>query len=126
MEHDNNDVDRVDDILTDLHNTFVPFNETTTSDRNPSSNPDCCFKTLMEEAKLELYPGCSEFSKFSWVVKMLHLKSYCRITNSASTAQLQILSRSHLENCIPKSYEEAKEFLHTLGLGCVPKQLHVI
>jgi hypothetical protein len=52
MEHENNDWDQVDGILTDLHSTFVPSNEATTSDGNPSSNPDCVFKTLMEEAKL--------------------------------------------------------------------------
>jgi hypothetical protein len=124
MEHENNDWDHVDDILTDHHSTFVPFNEATTSDGNPSSNPDCVFETLMEEAKLELYPGYSEFSKFSWVVKMLHLKSYYRITNSSFTKQLQILSKSHTDNnCIPKSFEEAKKLLHTLRLGYV--SIHV-
>jgi hypothetical protein len=124
MVHENNDVDRVEDILTDLEGTFVPSNEAPADEGNQSSNPESVFKTLMEEAKLELYPGCSEFTKFSWVVKMLHLKSYYRITNSAFTAQLQILSRSHpAGNCIPKSYEEAKKMLHKLGLGYV--SIHV-
>lgn len=59
-------------------------------DGNPSSNHESVFKTLMEEAKHELYPGCTQFSRFSFVVKMLHLKSYYRISNSAFSAQLKV------------------------------------
>jgi len=87
-------------------------------------NHESVFKALMEEAKQELYPGCTHFTRFSFVVKMQHLKSYYRISNSAFSAFLKILSSVFPEsNCLPKSYEEAKKMLQTLGLGYV--SIHV-
>ena len=32
------------------------------------------FDELLKEAQQELYPGCSKFSKLSFIVKLLHLK----------------------------------------------------
>lgn len=124
IEHENNAADRVEDILTDLMGAQVPCNNAATGDGNPSSNHESVFKTLMEEAKHELYPGCTQFSRFSFVVKMLHLKSYYRISNSAFSAQLKVLRKAFPENnCLPNSYEEAKKMLRTLGLGYV--SIHV-
>ena len=83
-----------------------------------------CFKQLIEEAKRELYPGCINFSRFTFVIKMLHVKSYYRITNSAFSAILKILSEAFPQlNTIPKSYDEAKKMLRELGLGYV--SIHV-
>jgi len=82
------------------------------------------FKQLIEEAKRELYPGCINFSRFTFVIKMLHVKSYYRITNSAFSAILKILSEAFPQlNTIPKSYDEAKKMLRELGLGYV--SIHV-
>ena len=87
-------------------------------------NHNSVFAALMEEAKHELYPGYSQFSKFSFVIKFLHLKSYYRISNSAFTAQMKVWCKAFPEyNCLPNSYEEAKKMLHTLGLGYV--SIHV-
>jgi hypothetical protein len=76
------------------------------------------FKQLIEDAKRELYPGCMNFSRFTFVIKMLHVKSYYRITNSAFSAILKILSEAFPQfNTIPKSYDETKKMLRELGLG---------
>jgi hypothetical protein len=72
----------------------------------------------MEEAKRQLYPGCTKFSSFSFVVKLLHMKSLYRISNSAFSSILKILADSFPEhNTLPKSYDQAKSFLKGLGLG---------
>jgi hypothetical protein len=74
------------------------------------------FAILLEEMKQELYPG-GECSRFSFVVKLLHIKSFYRISNVAFTALLKVLS-STFPNCsIPATYEEAKRLIRALGLG---------
>jgi hypothetical protein len=72
----------------------------------------------MNEAKRELYPGCSKFSRFSFVVKLLHIKSLYRISNSAFSAIVKLLAKAFPEcNTLPKSYNEANNLLKELGLG---------
>ena len=72
----------------------------------------------MREAKLQLYPGCTKFSRFSFVVKLLHMKSFYRISNSTFSAVMKLLAKAFPEcNTLPKSYEEAKRLVKELGLG---------
>jgi hypothetical protein len=79
---------------------------------------------LIEEAKHELYPGCTNFSRLTFVIKMLHVKSYYRITNSTFSVFLKVLSDAFPEfNSIPKSYDEAKKMLRELRLGYI--SIHV-
>jgi hypothetical protein len=49
---------------------------------------DTFLKVVMKEAKRQLYPGCTKFSRFSFVVMLLHMKSLYRISNSAFSAIL--------------------------------------
>jgi hypothetical protein len=72
----------------------------------------------MREAKRMLYPGCTKFCRFSFVVKLLHMKALYRISNYAFTVMLKLLVDAFLEhNTLPKSYSEAKSMLKELGLG---------
>jgi hypothetical protein len=72
----------------------------------------------MKEAKRQLYPGCSKISRFSFVVKLLHMKSLYRISNSAFSAIVKLLAEAFPEcNTLLKSYNEAKNLLNELGLG---------
>jgi len=34
------------------------------------------YKEIMEEAKRELYPGCTEESRLTFIIKLLHIKVY--------------------------------------------------
>jgi hypothetical protein len=87
------------------------------SNADPADN-ESFFKLVMKEAKRELYPGCTKFSKLSFVVKLLHMKSLYRICNSAFSAILKLLTDAFPEfNTLPKSYYEAKTLLRELGLG---------
>ncbi|XP_025822280.1 uncharacterized protein LOC112898099 [Panicum hallii] len=78
------------------------------------------YKQLMEEAKCELYPGCTEETRLSFMIKLLHIKVYNRITTSGFDTFLELLS-STLNNVpgIPKSYNEMKAVLRKLGFGYV-------
>jgi hypothetical protein len=49
------------------------------------------FAAVLEEMKKDLYPGPA-YSRFSFVVKLLRIKSFYRISNVAFTAILKLLS----------------------------------
>jgi hypothetical protein len=74
------------------------------------------YKQLMEEAKRELYPGCTEETRLSFMIKLLHIKVYNRITTSGFDTFLELLS-STLKNVpgLAKSYNEMKAVLRKLG-----------
>jgi len=76
------------------------------------------YKQILEEAKRELYPGCTEESRLSFIIKLLHIKVYNQITNSGFDAFLELLSNA-LKNVpgLPKSYSEVKALLRKLGFG---------
>lgn len=79
---------------------------------------DSFLKVVMKEAKRQLYPGCTKFSRFSFVVMLVHMKSLYRISNSAFSAILKLLAEALPDcNTLPKSYSEEKNLLKELGLG---------
>jgi len=51
------------------------------------------------------------------VVKLLHIKSFYRISNVAFNAFLKLLSVQFPKCSIPASYAEAKKVIRALGLG---------
>jgi hypothetical protein len=120
-EENNCDDDNLNRLLHDLHSAENlnqdGENEDGNRDAEPSDN-ESFFKVVMKEAKRRLYPGCTKFSKLTFVVKLLHMKSLYRISNSAFTAMLKLLTEAFPEcNTLPKSYYEAKTLLKELGLG---------
>ena len=55
------------------------------------------FGDILEEMKQELYPGAT-YTRFSFVVKLLHIKSFYRISNVGFTTILKLL-KSAFPNC---------------------------
>ena len=51
------------------------------------------------------------------MMRLLHIKSFYRISNTAFDALLNLLSASLPECDLPKSYDDAKKYLRELGLG---------
>ena len=80
------------------------------------------FATVLKEMKKKLHSG-SNHSRFSFVVKLLHIKSFYRISNVAFNAILKLLSSAFPACSIPTSYHEAKKLICALGLGYV--SIHV-
>ena len=119
-ENDNNGGDRLDSLLRDLQTAKGHgSHDTESKNGNNDGNRQTSFlKLLMKEAKQQLYPSCAKFSKFSFVVKLLHMKSFYRITNTTFSAFLKLLADAFLEiNTLPTSYHEAKNIIKELGLG---------
>jgi hypothetical protein len=70
----------------------------------------------MKDAKRQLYPGCSKFPRFSFLVKLLHMKSLYRISYSAFSAIVKLLAEAFPEcNTLPKSYNS----IHVCFNNCV-------
>jgi len=74
------------------------------------------FVKVLEDAKRALCPG-SVHSRFSFLVRLLHIKSFYRISNTAISVILKLLARSFPNSCLPDSYDKAKTYLKELGLG---------
>jgi hypothetical protein len=74
------------------------------------------FATVLKDAKKKLRPG-SKHSKFSFMVRMLYMKSRYRISNKGFTAMMKLISDGHPKSELPRSYDEAKNYLKELGLA---------
>lgn len=72
---------------------------------------------LLEEAKKELYPGCKEVTKVSFIVMLFQIKCMHGISNSALEHILRlfllVLPDGH---CIPTSLEKVRKVVRDLGL----------
>lgn len=74
------------------------------------------FARVLEDAKRSLGPGSSH-SKFSFLVRLLYIKSRYRISNTAFTVMMKLLSSAFPQCEFPRSYDDAKKYLRELGLG---------
>src|SRR6266540_1039098 len=106
-QEDNTCFDEHDDRIPDMvHELFAA----------EDGGQNSMFATLLEEMKQELYPG-SASTRFSFVVKVLHIKSFYKISIVAFNAILKLLSLTFPDCSLPVSYAAAKKLLRALGLG---------
>jgi hypothetical protein len=115
--HDNDfgvpaDVD--DDVNDDGHGVPEMLGELYAAAEADGEKPR--FAKVLEDAKKALSPG-SKHSKFSFMVRLLYMKSRYRICNTAFTTMMTLISDSYPESGLPKSYDEARKYLNELGLG---------
>ena len=103
-EDDRDDDNGVPEMLADLY----------TAAEEDGGQPR--FTKVLEDAKRSLSQG-SQHSKFSFLVRLLYIKSQYRIGNTAFTALLKLLSAAFPSCGLPESYDEAKKYLRELGLG---------
>nr|XP_045088019.1 uncharacterized protein LOC123495193 [Aegilops tauschii subsp. strangulata] len=110
-EEDGHEDDRIPDLLKDLYDA---------EDR--ADGQKSLFAEVLEEAKCAAHEG-GKFSRFTFNVKLLHIKSFYRISNAAFNAILRLLSFEFPYSCVPGSYDEALSIIRRLGLGYV--SIHV-
>jgi hypothetical protein len=65
----------------------------------------------------------SMHSKFSFLVRLLYVKSRYRIRNAGFSIMMELNSQGYPESQLPKSYDECKKYLRKLGLGV--ENIHV-
>jgi len=75
----------------------------------------------LENNEKDLWPGCTEFTRLSFLLRLFQLKSLGGWTNKHFTMLLDILRKALPcgNESIPKSYYEAKKIVTMLGLDYV-------
>ncbi|CAM8999989.1 unnamed protein product [Rhodiola kirilowii] len=75
------------------------------------------FYELLHDAEDELYPGCTTFSKLSFIVTLLHLKVSNHWSNKSFTMLLKIVKRAFpFVSSLPDSYYECRSVIRSFGL----------
>lgn len=72
------------------------------------------FYKLLEDAEIEIYPGCKKVLKLSFVVRLLHLKCLNHWSNKSANALLSFFKEGSF---VQNYFYEVKKVLQDLGLG---------
>ncbi|XP_027181759.1 uncharacterized protein LOC113780145 [Coffea eugenioides] len=77
------------------------------------------FYKLIDDSQQELYPGCKNFSKLSFIIRLLLLKCLGKWSNKIFDMLLDLLREAFPEAMekLPKSYYESEKLMKELGLG---------
>uniref|UniRef100_A0A453MN89 Uncharacterized protein n=4 Tax=Aegilops tauschii subsp. strangulata TaxID=200361 RepID=A0A453MN89_AEGTS len=75
------------------------------------------FFALLKDAEKELYPGCKELTKLSFIVRLYQIKCLFGLSNRACEAVLQLFTEAFPKgHCIPNSLEKVQKIIRDLGL----------
>ncbi|CAK8538606.1 unnamed protein product [Lathyrus sativus] len=114
--HMNEEDDQIDDIDGLLHERFRDVVQEE-NDVNVSLNEDAKkFYNLVEEAKQDLYPGCKNFSKLSFTIRLYLLKCLYGWSNVPFDALLELLREAMPSLNIPDTFNKTKGMIRDLGL----------
>nr|XP_027122350.1 uncharacterized protein LOC113739326 [Coffea arabica] len=77
------------------------------------------FYKLIDDSQQDLYSGCKNFSKLSFIIRLLHLKCLGKMSNKIFNMLVELLREAFPEAMtnLPSSYYEAEKLMNTLGLG---------
>jgi len=86
-------------------------------DEQPNEMATKFFK-LLQEARKEFFPGCTEDTQVSFIVKMFQMKCMFGCSNACMEYMLElfllVLPKGH---CLPDSMEKIKKVVRDLGLS---------
>ncbi|XP_050875974.1 uncharacterized protein LOC127079634 [Lathyrus oleraceus] len=112
----NHEKDQIDDIYGLLHGRFRDVVQEE-NEVNVGLNEDAKkFYNLVEEAKQDLYPGCKNFSKLSFTVRLYLLKCLYGWSNISFNALLELLREAMPSLNIPDTFSKTKGLIRDLGL----------
>ncbi|CAL1413090.1 unnamed protein product [Linum trigynum] len=73
---------------------------------------------LIRDANLPLYPGCKDFSRLSFVMKLLNNKLVTNSTDKAFNMNLDLVKKAlPVGETLPSSFYEVKRYMEDLGFG---------
>ena len=115
--------DEMEEMLNDAFGMSMPNEE---SERSPPVHEEFesilnenanKFYNLLREAEHELYPGCTKFTKLSFIIRLFHMKCLNGWSNKSFTMLLELLKVVLPKGeTLPSNYYETKKVLHDLGL----------
>ncbi|XP_035538474.1 uncharacterized protein LOC118343797 [Juglans regia] len=106
------------DMLDDIRaGTFddAPQDSTPAANRPRETVDSPSFEQLLEDARRPLFDGCTKFSKLSFVVKLLHIKSIGGWSIKSFDMLLDLLRSAFPDALLPQSYEESRSLERGLG-----------
>ncbi|CAI8607436.1 unnamed protein product [Vicia faba] len=116
IEYENED--KIDDIDGLLHERFREVVQAE-NEVNAGLNEDAKkFYNLVEEAKQDLYPGCKNFSKLSFTIRLYLLKCIYGWSNVSFNAFLELLREDMPSLNIPNTFNKTKGMIRELCLDC--------
>ncbi|XP_042950301.1 uncharacterized protein LOC122282416 [Carya illinoinensis] len=129
--NDNDYIDDVDEMLDDIRvGSFMDnsgrtkFSPDGGQERHTSSAPlHLNFDDLLDDARQPLYPSCTEFSKLSFIVKLLHIKTIGGWTVKSFDMVIKLLQAAFPHALFPDSYNEARRLQR--GLSFTYTKIHV-
>ncbi|WCJ29444.1 hypothetical protein M5689_011080 [Euphorbia peplus] len=112
-EDDGNDedTDGVHDMIFELGEKYIQSNELPSDDDvDDISDLPSYLEALVQDAKTELYPGCKKISRLSFIIRLLHIKAYKKLSDKTMDMILQLLKLSFPDgDTLPNTYYEAKK-----------------
>nr|KAJ0191099.1 hypothetical protein LSAT_V11C800424070 [Lactuca sativa] len=118
-ESDNEPYDGVDDLLGDAFHVEAEPEGVDDNDEvesyNRSSNPNV--DKLFADMEKPLFQGCDTFSILGFILRLMHVKGTCKMTNVSMDMILKLLSEAFKDTIISKTYYEEKKYLRTIGVG---------
>ncbi|XP_042957921.1 uncharacterized protein LOC122293417 [Carya illinoinensis] len=81
----------------------------------PEDSPATAFDKLLDDARRPLFDGCTKFTKLSFIVKLLHIKSIGGWSIKSFDMLLDLLQSSFPDALLPQSYEESRSLERGLG-----------
>ncbi|KAL3513701.1 hypothetical protein ACH5RR_026418 [Cinchona calisaya] len=114
--HDEDEDDDLDDMLNDLSraNCGEGWQDIGCSSSDLYCKADAYLR-LLDDAKQHLYLGCKSFSKLSFIVSLLHLKTMSGWTIKSFDGLLEIFIKALPNSAsVPKSFYECKKIIRDL------------
>lgn len=111
-----------EDNYADNSGTFTEDGNVTATEAEGRKNeePNECAKAffnLLKDAEKELYPGCKEVTKLSFIVRLFQIKCMFGMSNKALEAILELFSLVlPKDHYIPNSLEKVQKVIRDLGL----------
>ena len=87
--------------------------------RNATKDEEVCnFDKFKEDAKRELYPGCTNYTILKFVIEMLNIKVMTNLSNKGLDMMLELLTKVLPKgNLVTRSTYEVKKILCDLGMS---------
>ncbi|KAF5476994.1 hypothetical protein F2P56_003676 [Juglans regia] len=126
----NDYIDDVDDMLDDIRvGSFMDDSATNQGNANTNDEPptyntstNLNFEELVADARRPLYPSCATFSKLSFIVKLLHIKTLGGWTVKSFDMVIKLLQAAFPNALFPDSFNDARRLER--GLGFSYKKIH--
>lgn len=92
-----------------------PVNNNT--DEPSTANHGVKFDEKLGEYCEELYPGCTKFTRLSFILKLYHIKCLCGISDKGISMVVELIKEAFPVAKLPDTFRDMKKVIRNLGLS---------